>query len=411
MKIDLKKNTSEFWYLLLLIVGYVFFSGLAVPLNIENTRLFAVPYRFGVFIFAIFIIYKNFEWRKVKNISIISLIAFWILYAIKSVISFNNDAYLPEFVKVMDEVYVRLLVIASIPCIAAMMIDYRKLNLRLMVKYFYYIFISMLSFNLIYGLVTPHEGLGLNTIFTVYYISYGHLGTTLALISMYLLLFNKELLPKYLVWFGLLLGLATIVIATARSPFLALMIVSFYFVILKKNWKLYAAYFAAIILAIIGIYVYDQSGRTYFAFINRTYNWIFEGDNSLRTPLFERSLDIFKNNPLFGGRTLYEEGMYPHNIFLELLMATGIVGFVFYFIKFIPVFKTWRLYLSTKQNVYYLFFGALFLQYFVLVITSYNLFSVPEFLYFSSIIIGISLNYQNEEIESNDGRRNSSGNY
>ena len=396
MDVNLKKQTSEFWFILLLIVGYVIASSIAVPLNVENSRLFAVPYRIAVFIFSFFVIYKNFKWEKVTNISMISFILFWILYAVKSVISFNSDQYLPEFLQNTNEVYIRLLVIAIVPCVALMMIDYKKIDLALLVKYFYYIFIVMLSFNLIYGAVMPHIDLRLTSIFTVYYISYGHFGTTLALISMFLLMFNKNLISKYLVVYGLFLGLATILIATARSPFLALMIVSLYFVVLKRNWKLYFIYFGTIAFLIAGIYFYVQSGRTYFSFINRTYSWIFDGNNSLRTPLFERSLVIFKEDPLFGGRTLYEDGMYPHNLFLELLMATGIVGFVLYFIKFIPVVKTWKWYLTTKYNVYYLFFGALFLQYFALVITSYNLYSVPEFLYFSSIIIGISLNYSTE---------------
>lgn len=127
------------------------------------------------------------------------------------------------------------------------------------------------------------------------------------------------------------------------------------------------------------------------------YNWLFEGDNSLRTPLFKRGLAIFKANPVFGGRVLYEDSSYPHNIFIELLMSTGIIGLILYFVKFLPLFRTGNYFLMIKANNAQVEIFVLFIQYFVLVFTSYSLPSTPEFIQLSAVIIGLSLNRNYEK--------------
>lgn len=404
-----KKIKIEVWYLLLVVTGYTVFSAIVEPLGLENSMIFSIPYRFLVFLFSLYIIYRNFSLQRFTNIAVLSILFFWLLYLIKNYLSFKHDFYDADFSNKFYEIYTRIIVIALIPSIALLLIDYRKTDLSQVVKGFFYTLLVMLSLNLIYAMVMPH-GAFLSYIFSIYYISYGHLGTSLVLISLFYLLFKPQENSIYLLSYGLFLGAVTIIIAGARSPFLAFMVVIPYLLIVKKNFKLILIFAVFLILAIIMIYFLGKSPDYQFEFTNRTYLWLFEGDNSLRTPLFERAIDVFKINPVFGGRTHYEDGMYPHNIVLELLMATGIVGLVLYILKFLPVLKNFYLFTSRSNNIFYVLFFAVFLQYFVLSSTSFTLYSVPEFLYFSSIIIGISLNYYNEENESNDGRRNPSRN-
>ena len=408
--LEIKKINIEVWFLLLVVTGYTVFSAFAIPLNIENSRIFAVPYRVIVFFFSIYIIIKNFSFKKFRNIAMISMIFFWLIYSIKSYLSFTRDSYEVLFQQSFIEIYIRIFVIAFIPSIALLFINYRKVDMFMVGKGFFYTLLVMLTLNLIYAAVMPYH-IQILYIFSIYYISYGHLGTSLVLISLFFLLFKPKELPFYLVLCGFLLGITTIIIAGARSPFLALMIVIPYLLIIKKDYKLIVVFVILLLLSVGSIYILEKNVNFEMMFVDRTYLWLFEGDNSLRTPLFERSLDIFKANPIFGGRTHYENGMYPHNIFLELLMATGIVGFIIYILKFIPVIKNFKIFSYRIINSYHILFFALFLQYFVLCSTSFTLYSVPEFLYFSSIIIGISLNNFNEENESNDGRRNPSGDH
>jgi O-antigen ligase len=405
-----RKWNVEVIYLLFIVAGYTVFSSFATPLNIENSKIFSVPYRLLVFFFSITIIYRNFTFKKFKNIAVLSVIFFWILYFFKAYTSFNRDLYEEDFTLTFLEIYIRIIVIAWIPSTALLFINYKDLDLSEVGKGFFYILLVMLSLNLIYAFIVPH-GLSLHFIFSVYYISFGHIGASLALISLFFLLFKSQEINKYLLWYALLLGIYTIVMAGARSPFLAIMVVTPYLLLLRKSLKLMVFFVLLLFLSVVGIYYFGKSEDYQLIFIDRTYQWIFNGDNSLRTPLFQRSLEIFKENPFFGGRTHYEDGMYPHNIFLELMMATGFVGLIAYLLKFIPVIKNIQLFSYKIQNVYHILFFTLFLQYFVLSSTSFALYSVPEFLYFSSIIIGISINYFNEKNESDDGRRNPSGNH
>lgn len=406
----LKKLNIEEWFILLIVVGYTVFSAFAIPFQIENSRFFSVPFRILIFGLSVFIIYKNFSSAKFKNIAVLSLITFWLFYFFKSYLSFTNDIYSEIFKLQFSEIYSRIIIIAMVPSLALLFINYKKINFALVAKAFFYVLMVMLIFNLIYAAVMPY-GIQIRYIFSMYYISYGHLGTTLALLSIFFLLFKPKEISSYFLYFGLILGIVTILIGGARSPFLAIMVVIPYLLILKKNYKLIALFLVLLLLSVVVIYIFGKSDDYHLMFIDRTYLWLFEGDNSLRTPLFNKGIEIFKANPIIGGRTHFEDGMYPHNIFLELLMATGILGLILYLLKFIPVFKNFKYFMFKNKNAYHILFFTLFLQYFVLVITSFTLYSVPEFLYFSSIIIGISISNSNEENESNDGSRNPSRNY
>lgn len=406
----IKKINLELWFLLLIVTGYTVFSAFAVPLNIENSQIFSVPFRVLVFSLSLYIIGQNFTLKTVKNIAVLAFIVFWLLYSVKSYLSFTNDYYDLAFSQNFIEIYIRIFVIAFIPSLALFFIDYKEINFSRVVKGFFYTLVFMLTVNMAYALVMPH-GKSMPFIFSMYYISYGHLGTSLVLISLFYMLFRSKQLPSYLLLYGMLLGISTIVIAGARSPFLAIMIVVPYLLVVKKNYKLISIFILLLLLSIVGIYFLGRSDNFEIRFVDRTYLWLFKGDNSLRTPLFKIALDYFKENPIFGGRTHFENGIYPHNIFLELLMATGILGLCAYLLKFIPVLKNFKIFSYQIINPYHIIFFALFLQYFVLCFTSFTLYSVPEFLYFSSIIIGISLNNFNEENENNDGRRNASGDH
>ena len=61
------------------------------------------------------------------------------------------------------------------------------------------------------------------------------------------------------------------------------------------------------------------------AIFTRTESTIETGDASGRQQLWSQAYEEFKRHPFFGGR-IEVSGIYPHNVFLELLMATGIFG-------------------------------------------------------------------------------------
>ncbi len=412
----LQKIKLEESFILLLLVGYVFVSGLAIPLRLdEESRWFSVPYRLLVAGMSLLIMYRNRRSALWKHLSVVSFFLFWVFYTAKAVYSFGTDYYLPDFIVTEYEIYARLLLIVILPSAAAMMVDYSKLNLRRILVRSFWVLFAMIGANLLYGIITyePAREFELKHIFTVYYISYGHIGTSLCLVALYFLWFEPASVREKIAYaVALLLGLFTIVEGSARSPFLALAVCVAYLLLVKRS-RLWSG-LAVGSLVLFGAFMvfYSANRWEFLPFINRTYNWLAYGDNSLRTPLFEYGRNIFKESPLIGGRVLFEDGSYPHNLFLELLMATGLVGFILYFLKFIPVVRYLPMFFArTKAPNRLILLFALFLQYFVLVLTSYPLFGTPEFLHFSGIIIGVSLTLIYEKTKSNDGRGYATGDY
>lgn len=391
------KNNLEYIFLILLIAGYPVISSFAIPFGVDDSRFFSVPYRILIFIISIVVIFRNFKKENLFNVSSISLLAFWIYYVIKTYFSLSNDYFEGAFLSVSYEIYYRIFLIILFPSLALLFINYHKINLKIIANYFFYILFAMLSVNLLYGFIMPHEDLSFRFIFSMYYISYGQLGATLSMMSFYFLLFKDKTIPLPFLISGFILGILTIVVGTARSPFLSLIIVYSYFLIVNRQLKPILYFILAFITFVIALYFYKELGYSGIKFADRTYNWFFNGDNSLRTPLYTRAIEIIKSHPIFGGRVLYENGSYPHDIFLEILMATGFFGFVLYFLKFLPVIKNLKYSFSAENNKIYILFFGFFLQYFVLTLTSFSIFSVPEFLYFSSIIIGVNLNKFHEK--------------
>ncbi|UTX50633.1 O-antigen ligase family protein [Chryseobacterium sp. MA9] len=392
MKITINNNFIYKLFLLSVMVGNTIAISFAKPLEM-NPRNFSIPYRIFIIVFSLFIIYRERRNINLKNISIISLVGFWIFYIIKLIYSFNSYSFNQEVIRSENEDIFRILFLVLLPSIALLCINYSKIDFKSIAKYSVTILCGLLVVNYIYGYIK------LDHIFSTYYIMYGHIGASLFIISLFLLLFCKKDYNSFFLFFCLFLGLFNVIQSMARSPLLAVFVCSFYMVLLKGNKK-YLLYIITLILLFIGLVILHQHyGNEQITSFNRMYKWIAHGDTSSRGPLFSKAIEIFNSNPLFGGRILFEDGVHPHNIFLELLMATGILGLIIYFLKFLPVVKNAALFWNIqKGNIYYKLIFALFLQYFTLVQTSCNLFNIPEFLYFSSMIIGIGYTAKTQEV-------------
>jgi O-antigen ligase len=364
-------------------VGNTIAISFAKPLDM-NPRNFSIPYRILIILLSLLVIYRERRNINLKNISIISLVVFWIFYIIKLIYSFNNYSFNQEVLLSKNEDIFRILFMILLPSIALLCINYNKIDFKNIIKYCVTILCCLLVINYIYGYIK------LDHIFSTYYIMYGHIGASLFIMSLFLLLFCREDYKSYFLFFCLFLGLFNVLQSMARSPLLAVFVCSFYMVILKGNKK-YLLYIITLILLFIGLVIlHEHYGNGQITSFNRIYKWVAYGDTSGRQPLYNKAIEIFNSNRLLGGRILFEDGVHPHNIFLELLMGTGILGLIIYFLKFWPVVKNASLFWKIqKGNIYYKLIFALFLQYFTLVQTSCNLFNIPEFLYFSSMIIGI----------------------
>lgn len=407
----LKKK--ELLFLLFLLGGYVIVTSLPNLFGV-NSRFFSVPYRFLVFLYSVFLLYENRNRIKALFKIVILFTIFWFFYFIKTYYSFQNDYYLNEFLKQENEIYVRIFILNLFPCLALVSINFQKIDFKLFCRFLFWIFFIALTFNFLYTIFYLNNFNKVSGVFSVYYISSGHFGASLVILSSYLLMFKTEekIINKRLLFLGLFLGLFAIFISAARSPLLAIVVVGFYFIYLKRKVKYIYLFFMLLLICVAFLFISKQLLHLDSAFVDRNYVAIFEGNSSGREYFFFKSFSIIKNNLGLGGRVLYEDGMYPHNIFLELLMSGGMMLLTVFSLIFYPLIRKLGYFFKFSNSKFYLLLiFAFWIQYFILVQTSYNIHCNVEFWYFSSVVIGISINIYNEKIKSNDGSRNPSRNY
>ncbi|WP_307212906.1 O-antigen ligase family protein [Chryseobacterium lathyri] len=292
------------------------------------------------------------------------------------------------------------------PFVALLSISFSKEMVKKLTSLIFNFLLIMLGCSFLYVILVSHIFARASGIFVSYYINTGHYGLSLIILSVfYYFLSPKKIIKPAL---GAGLGLFAILISSARSPILAatvLVIIMFFYINKLKYWLVLVT---SIIIFIVGIYYLRYSSFS-TEYIVRIYDAIFEGNGYGRSYYLSKGWDVFKNNPFFGGTILFEDGMYPHNIFIEVLMSMGIFGLILFGLYFKDLLKFKLSYI--KENIYYLPYFLFFVQYLVLVQTSYCIFANIEFWCFSAVIISIILFCNDEKIKSNDGRRHTTGDY
>lgn len=401
----LRKNNIEFFFVFLITFGYIFFYSFAVPFNIPN-HYFIVPFRIIIFSTSLYIIYKNFENIKKRRSTIFFICLFWLLYLFKTYYSFSHYTFVTRTKNLEYEIYIRIICLNMIPFVALVSVNFSKVMVEKLTNIIFNFLLIMLGCSFLYVMLETHIFSRSSGIFVSYYINTGHYGLSLIVLSVfyYFLSPSKKIKPIL----GAGLGLFTLLISSARSPMLAgavLVIIMFFYINKLKYWLLLAAF---ILVFIISIYYLRYSSLS-TEYIVRIYDAIFEGNAYGRSYYLSKGWEVFESNPLFGGPTLFKDTMYPHNIFVEVLMSMGIAGFILLGLYFKDLAKFRLRYI--KENIYYLPYFLFFVQYLVLVQTSYCIFANIEFWCFSAVIISIILFCYDEEIKSYDSRGNTTGDH
>lgn len=112
-----------------------------------------------------------------------------------------------------------------------------------------------------------------------------------------------------------------------------------------------------VIAVIVFLFIIVQYVPSLATFVSRFAETEEEGDITLgRTSVWRISLDIFKANPIIGigwGQFINKGYLSynAHNIYVQLLCETGILGSIAYYCFFIYMFlKTWSLLKSLREN-------------------------------------------------------------
>jgi len=205
-------------------------------------------------------------------------------------------------------------------------------------------------------------------------IGYGH-SSLVFMIIIFALLQKFKIRRKWLYYVFLAFGLFSMALANSRSPFVALLFIVAFYIIIKGNYKLFLVSLMILFLLIYNINYIDGFFQNNFnsMVVNRVAT-IFEfslNNSSGRGAIYKEGISLFMDNPIFGRSILLlgeNSGLYPHNSIIEVFMSTGVIGgSVFILINIISFKQT---YFLIKNDSKFMFLGLIFLQQFV-----YSMFS------------------------------------
>jgi O-antigen ligase len=198
---------------------------------------------------------------------------------------------------------------------------------------------------------------------------------------------------KKLIYFQLVMGLVSLLLTQKRSFLIALFLAVYYVLFVytdRSKYKKFARIFFVSILLIfltIGVLLFVPSTRNVL-------ERLFQDDDLLgaRSVLYNTLIQWFQSNKLWGeglGASQTTFGYGGHNIYLQVLAETGIIGFSIFFIAFIGQMfsnvkrstRFFKLFPQSKEEHFSLVF-TIFMQAIILVygLSGNPIFDYPFFL-------------------------------
>jgi len=175
-------------------------------------------------------------------------------------------------------------------------------------------------------------------------ITLSYFGEILALYSLALLLLTRaNFFKKIFYSFTWLLGTFILVLGASRGPLLTLVLISFFLVFIyfryQRKTQLFLLKFFSATMALLGILLFWVIPKVISLDLElvRRASHLFEGKGDVsmqvRDVQWSTAWSQFLESPIIGDQFLERStNYYPHNIYLESLMATGVIGGSIFFI-------------------------------------------------------------------------------
>lgn len=216
------------------------------------------------------------------------------------------------------------------------------------------------------------------------------LAISLAFVNIFLRGYRR--LYNYLI---LVLAVPSFLLGASRGSLLVLFFTAFilmFFINFKTRIKfIVGGILFSLILYSISI---TTSSFIFTRFFNISDDVSANSDSTVRLLMWEESLNEFNSNILFGGAIEINK-IYPHNIYIESLMATGLIGFIC--IVFSILLVTLKLFTLIKLDKKYVLLAVLYLNSIVQYFFSGALYF--SILLFSSMGIVIGIYISNKEVK------------
>lgn len=373
------------WFLAFLIglafCGYPAASFLAVPLGVlgEGSRSLTVPYRTAVL--GLSVILFRVAWQK-RRVSIMGktqniFLAFWFVYLLRLTYeSYVNPDDLPMG-------FVDLWAYALGVCICSNLALLQPLSFavnRLAPWFLWGLALSAILAGVILkgGQIDLRQRLEVTELLNP--ISYGQCAVTLILMSGYLALRARSKVIVLVLLMGAMPGFYTFAAAGSRSPILSLLagLVVLLFCGYKSgaNWKVLGGLLAAMVLVPLALSTLIGSESALTTRVADSLDDARGGVELDRFFLWRAAWAQFLEGPVLGrGLTIAGIG-YPHNLAVEALMTTGVIGGGLFFWLEMQLLRNASKLLLRLESAW---MPLLAVQFFVLSMFSGALYSSPEF--------------------------------
>lgn len=351
------------WVVLFLAFGYPIQAGLPILLN-QDPGLWNMIFRaaYALILVVLLLIRLTSKKQKVNysSIGLYALIVFWFIYLIRLVfdLGFMNDRFAHR-----SEFWVFSMALGNgflpIVTITAFLKD---LDLKKFLQFSYYIIIASNVLIIAIVLVQNSSGLTLDLFNTrvsvtgededmlvINTILIGTFGNLLASYSLFgLLNTDKKRGQKQVFLITFVLGVFVMIMAASRGPILYFLLVTLintaYYIYRQGRKDFYKpmlkiGIFSFSLILVVNSFSFNTEE---FSMFRRVENFIEARQNSEKE---ERDYEWasawtqFQDAPVFGDRFLNNyDNYYPHNLILEVLMATGVAGafpFFFFLILFV----------------------------------------------------------------------------
>jgi O-antigen ligase len=349
------------------IIGYPLVVCISLILNINNHNV-SVIMRVLIFLISIFVFFIStlfFFYNLTKNKSVLLnrvflylLLIYGIRLASETFFHSNELGNSPLFY------WKWYIVVILMPLATIIFFSDKKYDFNLnffFIKYFL-VFINFVVFFYNYSINGRAQLIHLNSI------SFGHIGGSLTLILVWQLGVLKKINYKtFLVCIMLiLLGFYTLIISASKGAFLSFIFAFILLSFFNKNIiKIFRFnYLIIIFLSLIILLIYNYSNIIETSsLIARLSNFANDPSTIIRSDMYRQSMELIINNPMFGSQIeIRSYKFYPHNLFLEYSMATGLFCGVFLLLLVLFVLlKGLNLLKSHNQNGWIF---VLFLQFF-----------------------------------------------
>lgn len=154
-------------------------------------------------------------------------------------------------------------------------------------------------------------------------------------------------ISKWMFWGVVIVNLLTILLSGGRGGLITyLVLVSYFFYLSIQDGKkhILRPIFTITVLVLIGYYVLTivENSSLETSGFHRILEFVNEGNTSGRENNYALAWNVFLDSPIIGhgvGGIFCTLGFYSHNVFLDIMIDTGVIGLIFFVVFIIKTIK------------------------------------------------------------------------